>query len=252
MLVRDIEKVFLNVEKNGIHLDGGALSKGALVHLLRHLDTEQSQKPLQIVELGSGLSTLVWPVLRELKLLQTEVTTLEHDTYLAQELQEKLKGKIDGEESADSTDSTSNIDSADGITLITQPIKQITDTQWEQLFTNPEQARALWEGMGVSIPESRHREYTIRNVFYGDLGKVELSEVDVLIVDGPHGNGRSLAYPLFYTALHEGSIVLVDDFDHYPFLQDLGRLFLYEELFREIRGEQRWVLIQLKGRKKQA
>jgi len=238
MLVRDIENVFLNAEKNGV-LEAMAQSKGALVHLLRHLDTEPNQKPLQIVELGSGLATLIWPVLRELKLLQIEVTTFEHDTSLVKELEEKLrKGKED------------DADSTDRIRLLEKPLKQITDTQWEQLFMHPYQALVLWEGMGVSIPESRYRDYTIHNVFYGDLGKDEFPVVDVLIVDGPHGNGRSLAYPLFFTGLHEGSIVLLDDFDHYPFLQDLGRLFLYEELFREIRGEQRWVLIQLKGRKK--
>ncbi|EJL29184.1 hypothetical protein [Brevibacillus sp. BC25] len=47
--------------------------------------------------------------------------------------------------------------------------------------------------------------------------------------------------------LKPDALILVDDFDHYPFLAHLGKIYHYEELFREIAGNRRWVLVRLQG-----
>lgn len=108
---------------------------------------------------------------------------------------------------------------------------------------------SLWPAIGQRVPENQFDHFSIRNAFYADLDQLSLSghSVDVMVVDGPHGNGRSLAYPLFVDTLKPDALVLVDDFDHYPFLAHLGKIYHYEELFREIVGNRRWVLVRLQG-----
>lgn len=103
--------------------------------------------------------------------------------------------------------------------------------------------------MGAVVPKELEDHYTIRNTFYDGLEQLSLpaQSIDAMIVDGPHGNGRSFAYPLFCNALKPDALVLIDDFDHYPFLPDLGRVFHYEELYREAVGNKRWVLVRLQG-----
>jgi len=47
----------------------------------------------------------------------------------------------------------------------------------------------------------------------------------VAICDGAHGSGRSLAFPWLVGRLAPNALVLIDDYDHYPFERDFLRLF---------------------------
>lgn len=231
MLVRDIEKALLHSEQQGYGFGPMSLSKGALVHLTRRMENGEGGEPLHVLELGGGQSTLFWRSLLALELLAVKVTTLEHQPTWAGELQTRVEGQP--------------------IRVVRQPLKQIGDEDWERLFADPDQAAGLWERIGGEVPESQYGHYTIRNTFYGDVASMmpPPQSIDAMIVDGPHGNGRSLAYPLFAPALKTGALVLIDDFDHYPFLADLGRIFRYEELYREIIGDKHWVLARIAERK---
>lgn len=230
MLVRDIEKAITISEQDGWGYGGMALSKRALVHLCRRLDEKKDTH--HILELGGGQSTLFWRDLYALDLLPIQVTTLEHHNDWAKQLSQRVEG-------------------IENITIYPQTLKQITDQEWERIFSQPEEAHTLWASYGTTVPEHQHNLYTIRNTFYATLHQLPLEEqsIDIMIVDGPHGNGRSLAYPLFFRVLKPDAFVLVDDFDHYPFLKDLGIVFHFEEIYREILGQERWSLVQLQGRK---
>lgn len=46
------------------------------------------------------------------------------------------------------------------------------------------------------------------------------SKYDLVILDGHHGHGRSVAWKILKTKLSIGCLVLIDDFDHYPFRED--------------------------------
>lgn len=228
MLVRDISEALQHSEQKGYPFDPMSLSKSALVRLCRQLD---HSKEWNILELGGGQSTLFWSALDELNLLKLTVTTLEHDSGWTADLRGRVR--------------------SDRVHVSAQQLKQINDEEWERIFADPDGALERWQQSGAAVPKEQYKNYTIHNAFYCDLHQAGLAaqSVDVLIVDGPHGNGRGLAFPLLATVLKPDAWVLIDDFDHYPFLECLERVFRHEELIREIAGRKRWLLTQLRDRR---
>lgn len=224
----DLEKGLAWSEQNGWGYGPMSLSKTSLVQLCRRLNSEA--EPIGIVELGGGQSTLFWQALLQLGAIDARVTTLEHHTAWAAQLASRV-----GAESR--------------IEILPQTLKQVTDGEWAQLFRRPAAAAAAWSSVGAAVPVSMYETFTIRNTFYAEADRIPWTDrsIDVLIVDGPHGNGRSLAFPLFCRQLKPDALVLVDDFDHYPFLDDLERVFRFDELYREAIGEKRSVLLRLNG-----
>lgn len=228
MLVRELLTAVRLSEQTGYGFGPMTVSPGALVRLCRKLSRGTS---LRILELGGGQSTVFWSCLQQLGLLDLRVTTLEH----APEWADNVRGRVQ----------------TNAIDVVKQPLRQVSDEEWSELFANPDQARVRWMRIGAEVPEDQYRHYTIRNTFYGNLSQVNLEpmSVDVLVLDGPHGNGRSLAFPLFSAQLKPDAWVLINDFDHYPFLDDLDRVFHFEEHIREVAGGKRWVLVRLQGKK---
>ncbi|GAA3408498.1 hypothetical protein ACFFNY_07250 [Paenibacillus hodogayensis] len=224
MLVRDIEKAYAAFAEISWNY-GPAVPRGALVHLCRRIDA--CKGPVRVLELGGGFSTLLWQALDRLGLLEAQVTTLLHEPGEAEALQGLVResGIVD---------------------IRLRGLKQLTDEERERVFADPASSAAQWASFGSPVPPDQYRHYTIRNAFYDDIG-LELPDhaVDVLIVDGPHGNGRSLAYPLLGLKLKPDALVLVDDFDHYPFLADMARILPHRELYRDIVGDKRWALVRL-------
>ncbi|WP_028778800.1 class I SAM-dependent methyltransferase [Shimazuella kribbensis] len=230
MLVKDIEKVIQLSIQEGWGYGGMALSNRALTHLCRRMDTRN--EPYHILELGGGQSTLFWREILACEFLPIQVTTLEHHHEWANVLSKQ-------------------VENFEPICVRSQTLKQISDQEWEEIFTRPDESLKLWNTFGKPVPAQEYDLYTIHNSFYVEVEELNLPEksIDIMVVDGPHGNGRSLAYALFRNVLKPNAFLLIDDFDHYPFLQDLGRIFSYEEIYREILGQERWVLVQLKGLK---
>jgi hypothetical protein len=69
-----------------------------------------------------------------------------------------------------------------------------------------------------------------KNAFY-DIQEGQLPDViDLMIVDGPHGNGRSIAFLHAIGRLRKGSFVVIDDYNHYDFVERFQRLFPESEL----------------------
>jgi hypothetical protein len=63
-----------------------------------------------------------------------------------------------------------------------------------------------------------------KNTFYKIEDSMLPEKIDLMIVDGPHGNGRSLAFLRCFDRLRFGSMILIDDASHYPFHHHLGLL----------------------------
>jgi len=79
--------------------------------------------------------------------------------------------------------------------------------------------RSLWQ-IRQDSPHTRQL-----NCFY-DLTPEDLKpRYDLLIVDGPHGNGRSMAYVIMAHKLLPGAYVLIDDHTHYPFTNHFLSIF---------------------------
>lgn len=53
---------------------------------------------------------------------------------------------------------------------------------------------------------------------------------DLVIIDGPNGNGRNFTYFYLMDKLKSGSFVIIDDYFHYDFLEKCSLFFDYEIL----------------------
>lgn len=70
-----------------------------------------------------------------------------------------------------------------------------------------------------------------KNCFYDIRDYTLKSHYDLAIIDGPHGNGRNFAFLVLRQRI-AGGYILIDDFNHYGFLETASRLFELEEIAR--------------------
>jgi hypothetical protein len=63
------------------------------------------------------------------------------------------------------------------------------------------------------------------NCFYRFESNDITGEFDLVIIDGPHGNGRSIAFNVIKPFLSNRAFILVDDYNHYPFIEHLKNTF---------------------------
>ncbi|MCS1352210.1 hypothetical protein [Mechercharimyces sp. CAU 1602] len=227
MLVKEIEPLISQFEQSNWAKDDMQLSQSALVHICRRL--EKREEPYQFLELGGGASTLFWKTICEDGSIPVRVTTMDHRREWASLLAQNTAYREE-------------------IQIKWCALKQVNEEEWEELFSQPQRAEEKWRECGHPLKASRYDFVTINNTFYQEI-PLSCDRIDVLIVNGPHGNGRSLAFPLLYSKLDAGSLILINDFDRHPYLQDLERLYRYEEIYRDVRRYNRWVLVRIEDRK---
>lgn len=92
-----------------------------------------------------------------------------------------------------------------------------------------------------------YNEDNIRNVH------IPNGAYDLILVDGPNGDRRSLWYEKIRNHVKEGTIILVDDFNHYAcFSEELDRNFSYDVLSHHEEpfvayGEHSWKIVKVKS-----
>lgn len=72
--------------------------------------------------------------------------------------------------------------------------------------------------------------------------------ISLCIVDGHHGHGRSMAFSILKDVVggYKGTYVVIDDFDHYPFIRDFLLCFPdAKEICRHWEDRSRWVIFQI-------
>jgi hypothetical protein len=201
---------------------GWSLSKSALTSICEHMPADE----VRILELGGGSSTLFWDRLSCTRNLR--VTTVEHDDKWAADTRTHMRSS--------------------SVRVVSSRLKQLTDEEVAMVFETKDASLEHWGKYGQLLGPERNSDWTIRNTFYTDAHLLGLQDatIDVLVVDGPHGSGRSLAFPLFRRALKPHALILIDDFDHYPFLHDLVRTMTFTEIARGV-GSKRWTLVRRTG-----
>jgi hypothetical protein len=76
-------------------------------------------------------------------------------------------------------------------------------------------------------------------------------QFDIVLVDGPHGDNRSRWYAKIRKNVKAGTIILVDDFNHYTcFSEELDKNFKYELLSHSDEpfvayGEHSWKIVRV-------
>lgn len=226
----NIEQAFVNVDKCGGEFGGWSLSKKEIRSFALHVLSTCSVP--NIVELGGGWSTLFWVFLAHLKNNFIKVTTFEHHPGWGNHLKKVVLKSPDVE-----------------VHLCS--LRQISDQEWNTLFTFPAKARNTWSSMGSLVSLSECENTRIHNAFYDIPFQVFplVKSIDAMVVDGPHGNGRSLAYPLFFECLKPDAWLLIDDIEHCSFVDDLAKLFRFKIVKKELpSNDKRWVLLRLEGK----
>lgn len=225
-LYRITEKIFDKIQKRKLKFRGWSLAKSSIRYAVLEVFSTKNEN-INIVELGGGVSTFFWHYLKkEVSNINLEITTFEHDKDWSEYLQKEV---------------------GENITILHCGLKQSTENERENLFENPEEALSSWLRINTFLDEKKFKTTRIRNVFYDiPLAFLESNEkIDLLIVDGPHGNGRSMSFPLFQKKIEKDTIILLDDFNHYPFVDDLKKLFNVEIKNCENSYSKKWILLKV-------
>lgn len=146
-----------------------------------------------IVEFGSGQSSRFFNDFRTLHDLDYTVTSFDHnDVY------------------------------AFGSSII-RDLVSCDDEAFDKTFKDKKISRDLF-----SNAQHEKNNFRAKNCFY-DLTEEDLpDDIDLVILDGPNGNGRSLAFPHLVGKLKSPCHVMIDDVNHYDFLDRAKEIFDYE------------------------
>ena len=76
--------------------------------------------------------------------------------------------------------------------------------------------------------EHEQNNFKAKNCFYALTENDLPNNIDLIILDGPNGNGRSLAFPYIMNKISNPCYIMIDDVDHYDFLERAKQIFDYE------------------------
>ena len=98
------------------------------------------------------------------------------------------------------------------------------------------------------LPYNHPKFWRQRNCFY-DINSDELNrKYDLIIIDGPNGNGRNIAYLHLQNCVKPGSIIFIDDFNasdgdyDYKFIENLKNILNVEEIETFTNNNPSWEL----------
>jgi hypothetical protein len=81
------------------------------------------------------------------------------------------------------------------------------------------------------LPRVNNKHSRQQNCFY-EIEDEDLSgKYDLIILDGPNGNGRSVAFSFIAPFVSDNCYLLIDDYDHYPFVEHFRNLYPRSELY---------------------
>lgn len=213
-------------KSNGGIFNGFAVAESAIRALFYNLLLEQKPK-YNVVELGGGQSTLFFNQLS--KKLDVSLYSYEHD----QDWFEKLEEMV-GDNKA--------------LNLNHSPLANVSDAEFTEILGSDD-GFELWHSKSKPLAEDLDKDTRAKNCFY-NITQQQLPSfetADVFILDGPHGNGRALAYAIFKKFISKGTYILIDDYHHYPFLPQLKNIFNVEVLIerRYKHSNKGWVLARV-------
>jgi hypothetical protein len=192
-------------------------------------DLLRQQEIKKIVEFGAGYSTIFLTKFIQQASINATIESFEHQVGFSDRLATTLK-RIGNSAS----------------TLHTCELVQLADEHFDQLFRAGAEPQVLLKEQSVPVPTSRYWETRLHNVFYDyDFSAMPDHSIDLLILDGPNGNGRSIAFPLLKHKLKTPSWVLMDDYLDHPHLEYLERVFQSEIVTKEEIDDNEFVLVKL-------
>lgn len=179
--------------------DGWGLNKLQFETILEIIKKHEKES-LRVVEFGSGKSTNFLCDIHEMGIKKLEIVSFDDNTTFAYDgLHDCLDLKI-------------------------RELLECNDTNYDEMFKNKQLNKEYLKPKTTPLTSRQ------KNNFY-DVKSDDLTGIyDFMILDGPNGNGRNISYLYVKDHLDVGSIVLVDDYTHYDFMEKLSLFFEYEVL----------------------
>lgn len=116
----------------------------------------------------------------------------------------------------------------DFLNLQRRDLIKCNDQDYEQLFITKKFDRSKFENA-----QNEKENFRTRNTFY-DIDENDLPElIDLVILDGPSGNGRNISYVHLINKINDNCYMIIDDVDHYDFLERAKQIFKVEVLVHE-------------------
>ena len=171
-----------------------------------------------IIEFGSGTSTKFFvDYIQEKNLKNVFITSFENDTkYATKARHEQLDLKF-------------------------RKLMTCSDTDYDEMFKKKGFNQNKMSYL-ISEPQARQK-----NCFY-DIEENDIpNQVDFVLLDGPSGNGRNFAFLHLLGKLQKDSIVFIDDFNHYDFLEKFLLLHNGIEIVRNVEPNDRFVMLKVKN-----
>jgi spore maturation protein CgeB len=203
------EEVKLNLDK--YKNDGWAISRLGFAKLYELIENNPKDV-IRILEFGSGISTIFFSDLSTILDKEIYVTSFDNDLgYMYSDTSRK------------------------NVLVHLRELEETDDSKFDQMF---EEKTYHHDFMHIKATPLTTRQ---RNNFYS-LRPRDLDGIyDYMLLDGPNGNGRSLAFLHVQNHLSAGSVVFIDDFTHYDFVDKFRLVFTGNEVFKHIGGSiDRW------------
>lgn len=191
--------------------------------------------PLLIVECGTGFSTVALHQWARRRGASTRIVSYEHQG----EQRTRLEALLHPEAMA---------------CVRLSPLSQVTEATFRRMLAAPREMPALWGERADALPEDLYAQTRITRAFYDRfIHEPPVPAADerlLVILDGPNGNGRSIAFPLLAPVVSGESFWLIDDWDHYPFLPEMATVFHVTEEQTARLGNKSWKLVRARPRER--
>ena len=102
----------------------------------------------------------------------------------------------------------------DALTLNLKQLIECTDERYESMFESKTYDRSNF----TDVPASDTRNFRAKNRFYDIEANLLPDKIDLVLLDGPNGNGRSISFLHLKDKLADTCHIMIDDSDHYDFV----------------------------------
>tara|TARA_R100001082_G_scaffold111001_2_gene92805 strand:- start:760 stop:1380 length:621 start_codon:yes stop_codon:yes gene_type:complete len=188
----------MNYEKYWI--DGMGLHSTQLEKIAQILKTGVKN----VVEFGSGKSTEFLVDFREENELDYEICSFDHHPFYGYK------------------------ETHDFLTTHRRDIVRCSDECYEEMFNEKKYNKSCFVNC-----QNEMDNFRIKNSFY-DITEEYLPEnIDLVILDGPNGNGRSISFLHLKDKLSKEAHILIDDSDHYDFVERSKKILDVEVIVHE-------------------
>jgi|SaaInlV_200m_DNA_2_1039689.scaffolds.fasta_scaffold00814_2 hypothetical protein len=115
--------------------------------------------------------------------------------------------------------------------VLIRPVRQATKEYYNSIIENKKSFNIEeFNKFPQILKEHTRQKYCFYSIEDNDLVN---QPFDLILLDGPHGNGRSFAFNLIKSMLKKETYILVDDYNHYPFIDNLKIIFPKASLYFE-------------------